>query len=267
MFEALDRAALKRRARELLQTAQVSPKGMTALYCSLTLLMSVLDYLAGSAISFSGAPTSGLELFRTFVTIFTTLAGWILVAGFTIYCMGIRQRDEMGYGTLFDGFSFTGKVITLNCTVNLLILLWSMLFVFPGFIAYYRYRFAYYNLYENPGLNILEALEMSKRQTKGMKLELFKLDMSYLGWALLSILPALVVDLRLYCEIISDPAALLTTAGASLPEVLLTGVWSLLVSLFYLPNYQCVSLDYFESAKANTTGRPAFPGNGPDGLF
>ena len=50
-----------------------------------------------------------------------------------------------------------------------------MLFVVPGIIAYYRYSFALYNLYDNPGLNIMEALEMSKQQTRGWKLELLKL--------------------------------------------------------------------------------------------
>lgn len=31
--------------------------------------------------------------------------------------------------------------------------------MFPGFIAFYRYRFAAYNLYENPDIGIFEALD------------------------------------------------------------------------------------------------------------
>ena len=189
MFDMPNRAELKQQARELLQTAQVSPKGLTALYCGLTLVLNLLDYFAGSLIP-GGAP----EVLTTFVSIFTNLAGWILAAGFTLYCMGIRRHEVTEYGTLFDGFSFTGKIIALNFVMSFFILLWSMLFVVPGIIAYYRYSFALYNLYDNPGLNIMEALEMSKQQTRGWKLELLKLDLSYLGWALLSLLPALYVD-------------------------------------------------------------------------
>ncbi len=37
----------------------------------------------------------------------------------------------------------------------------------------------------------MEALNLSKRQTQGYKMELFKLDLSYMGWILLSILPSL----------------------------------------------------------------------------
>ena len=63
--------------------------------------------------------------------------------------------------------------------------------MFPGFIAHYRYSFALYNLYENPDMDIMEALNLSKRQTQGYKMELFKLDLSYMGWILLSMLPSL----------------------------------------------------------------------------
>ena len=137
MFDMPNRAELKQQARELLQTAQVSPKGLTALYCGLTLVLNLLDYFAGSLIP-GGAP----EVLTTFVSIFTNLAGWILAAGFTLYCMGIRRHEVTEYGTLFDGFSFTGKIIALNFVMSFFILLWSMLFVVPGINAYYRNSFA-----------------------------------------------------------------------------------------------------------------------------
>lgn len=46
------------------------------------------------------------------------------------------------------------------------IALWSMLLIVPGIIAAYRYRFALYNLCENPELGVMEALAMSKAQTR-----------------------------------------------------------------------------------------------------
>lgn len=260
MFDMPNRAELKQQARELLHTAQVSPKGLTALYCGLTLALNLVDYFAGSLIP-GGAP----EILTTFVSIFTTLAGWILAAGFTLYCMGIRRREVTEYGTLFDGFSFTGKIIALNFVMSFFIFLWSMLFVVPGIIAYYRYRFALYNLYDNPGLSILEAMDMSKRQTRGWKLELLKLDLSYLGWMALSLLPALYVDGQRYIQALADPASILASSS-TLPEILVCGIWSLAVSLFFLPNYQCVSLDYFDAAKAAAPNTQPFRDNGPDDL-
>ena len=244
MVHTLDRASLKAQCRELLQTAQVSPKGLTALYCGLSLVLNLVDYAAGSF-----ASNGGPELLSMFASVFTMLAGWILATGFALYCMGIRQREIMDYGTLFDGFSFTGKIIALNFVMNFFICLWSMLFMIPGVIAYYRYRFALYNLCENPGLSVMEALDMSKRQTQGWKLELLKLDLSYLGWIVLSLLPVLL------------------TASSSLTEIIVCGMWSLAVSLFFLPNYQCVNLDCFDAAKAAVSGGQTFrQTDGPDDL-
>ena len=260
MFDMPSRADRKQQARELLQTAQVSPKGFTALYCGLTLALNLVDHFAGSLIP-GGTP----EIVTTFVAIFTNLAGWILASGFALYCMGIRRHEVTEYGTLFDGFSFTGKIVALNFIMSFFIFLWSTLFLIPGVIAYYRYRFALYNLYDDPELGVMEALEMSKRQTRGWKLELFKLDLSYLGWLALSLLPALYADGQRYMQIVTDPASILT-AGSTLMEVVVCGVWSLAVSLFYLPNYQCVNLDYFDAAKAAVPGGQGFRSSGPDDL-
>lgn len=247
------RAQRKAQARELLQTAQVSPKVMTALYCGITLLLDLAD-------SFITTP----EIVGSFVSIFTTLAGWVLAAGLVLYCMGIRRQERMEYVTLFDGFAFTGKIILLNILISLLTGLWAMLFFFPGVIAYYRYSFALYNLYEDPELNILEALRMSCRQTRGMKLELFKLDVSYIGWILLAMLPTVFFTFSGLIAAGWDPYVYLTTA-TPLWQSLADLAWSALVALFYLPNYHCVMLDYFDTAKAHLAEAASFrPEDGPE---
>ncbi len=58
---------------------------------------------------------------------------------------------------------------------------------YSGIIATYRYRFALYNLLENPDLGILEAINLSKEQTYGYKWQLFVLDLSFLGWLILDV--------------------------------------------------------------------------------
>ena len=47
MAELIDRKRLKAEMRELLSTAQVSPRGMAALYLGLAMVLGVLDYLSG----------------------------------------------------------------------------------------------------------------------------------------------------------------------------------------------------------------------------
>ena len=133
--------------------------------------------------SFMGLMNPGL--LGTFISILTGLMSMVLASGFVMYCMAIRRGERAEYLTLFDGFSFVGKVILLNIVIYLFTFFWSLLFVIPGIIAAYRYRFAYYNLCENPDMGVMEALNMSKAQTNGFKWQLFVLDLSFLGWQLL----------------------------------------------------------------------------------
>lgn len=274
--ELIDRKGMKTEVQEMLSGAQVSPRAITALYCGLLLVLNMVSAFAGDT-----------GFLSTFVTILTSLLNVILGAGFAMYCMAIRRSERAEYITLFDGFSFVGKLIGLTIVTALFIWLWSMLFIIPGIIAAYRYRFAPYNLYENPGIGVMEALEMSKRQTMGYKGQLFALGLSYLGWTLLASLPAIVEVGMLYYGLFSSAFDYMNGTIAAMPAdistfavlpawlwTLIISLWSMAVSLFYLPNYQCVELGYFETAKrtsgvgagAETPAIGAGPGAGPDGL-
>ena len=273
--ELIDRKSLKEEVRELLSGAQVSPMAMTALYTGLLLVLNLVSAFTGAGI------------ISTFVSILTSLLAILLGAGFAMYCMAIRRGERAEYLTLFGGFSFVGKLIALTIVTYAFIWLWSMLFVIPGIVAAYRYRFAPYNLYENPGIGVMEALEMSKRQTMGYKGQLLALDLSYIGWALLASLPAMVETGMMYYGMFSSYYDYMTGAIAVMPAdftvfallpawlwTLISGLWSMAVSLFFLPHFQCVELGYFETAKrtsgvgegAEPPAGNAWSSSGPDGL-
>lgn len=271
MAEKIDRKARKARVRELLADAQVSPKAMTALYLGLCLVLSLVDTLAG-----------GGGVLPMFVSILTSLLALTLGSGFALYCMAVRRGERSEFLTLFDGFSFVGKIIGLNIVIFFFTFLWSMLFAVPGIVAAYRYRFALYNLYENPGIGALEALDMSKRQTRGYKAQLFTLDLSYLGWSVLASLPAIAYAALTYREVCRLTEQFLSGAVSALPDpsgiyilmpdwawALVIGLWSLAAGLFYLAHFVCVELEYFETAKRTSgvgEGAEEAWSGGPDGL-
>lgn len=64
--------------------------------------------------------------------------------------------------------------------------LWSMLFVIPGIVKGYSYSLAMYIKSENPNIPASKAIELSTRMTNGHKMDLFVLDMSFIGWGILS---------------------------------------------------------------------------------
>lgn len=275
MVEWIDRKQLKADVKTLLADAQVSPKAMTALYLALLLVVSLVDEWAGG-----GQAVTDRNLLGIFVYVLAALLNAILSAGFVLYCMAVRRGERAEYLTLFDGFTFVGKIIALELLTSLFIILWSMLFVIPGIVAAYRYHFALYNLCENPGIGVMEALDMSKRQTWGYKSQLFILNWSYLGWELLSMFPLLIILGYIFNAAFQYQggnygswAMMAMHPGQLILWTILAGIWAFAVDLFYLPNFHCVKLGYFEIAKRTSgVGEDAAPqqdpwnGMGPDGL-
>ena len=258
MFEHIDRRRVKADSRAILRNAQVSPKAFFALYLGITALMSVCSYLTSAAGSGSTLFSGPAELF---VTIFTTLLTPILGIGVYLYCMAIRRGERAEYLVLFDGFSFAGKIIALYLLQLLFVFLWMMLFIFPGFVAAYRYRFAYQNLCANPSLTPLEALNLSKQQTNGYKLQLFQLDLSYFFWLILSALPAILLS-----SLVMDPELFNRIAAHPL-YVAAELLCSFVFGLIYMPGYYTSELAYYETAVRTSGQDPALPQSRDDESF
>ena len=109
-----------------------------------------------------------------------------LMLGLIMVCLNVTYGDNVEIGTLFKGFNYMGKAIALFLMVMFFTMLWSLLFVIPGIIKAYSYSMAFYILAENPEMSAREALNESKEITKGHKLDLFVLELSFILWGLLA---------------------------------------------------------------------------------
>lgn len=92
-------------------------------------------------------------------------------------------------GSLFSTFK-SGHYLTTIGTMfmyNLYIFLWSLLCLIPGIIKGYSYMMVPYIKSENPNLSADECINMSRQMTDGHKADLFYLDLSFIGWFILSI--------------------------------------------------------------------------------
>ncbi len=111
-----------------------------------------------------------------------------LTLGYIVFILAIFRRKETSPAEVFYGFEHFGRAFGLFVVVNVLVLLWSLLFIIPGIIASYRYGLAFFILADNPNIGIMDAINESKRLMYGNKMKLFCLDLSFIGWAILSVL-------------------------------------------------------------------------------
>lgn len=124
-----------------------------------------------------------------FLSFALRIMSMIITTGLIIFCLNtLRGSEETSHWNLFDGFSIFGRVFLLYFLEGIFILLWAMLFIFPAFIAYYRYSQAIYLLIDHPEMSPYQCLMESARIMSGHKWERFVLDLSFIGWILLIVL-------------------------------------------------------------------------------
>ncbi|MCL2082459.1 MAG: DUF975 family protein [Oscillospiraceae bacterium] len=125
---------------------------------------------------------------------FAVSIAWIIfVSWFQFNMVKIFQRVVFYNNTpqaneLFDDFNQCVNAAILYLLMGLFTFLWSLLLVVPGIIKGFSYSAAPYIMATNPGMKPLEAINRSKEIMHGRKMDLFVLELSFLGWALLATL-------------------------------------------------------------------------------
>lgn len=104
----------------------------------------------------------------------------------------IRHR-EANPTHVFDGFEYYVRAFTLSVIKSIFIMLWTMLFIIPGIVAIYRYSMAEFILAEEPRKGALQCISESKQMMRFNKMKLFVLQLTFLGWGILSMIPFILV--------------------------------------------------------------------------
>ena len=72
---------------------------------------------------------------------------------------------------------------------NVKILLWSVLLIVPGIMKAYEYAMIPYIVAEEPDIKNQPAFERSKKLMKGNKINLFKLQLKFIGLYIIALIP------------------------------------------------------------------------------
>lgn len=171
------------------------------------------ENLAQGALVIAGVVLLICVLIWALATVFSFLLGSFVGApigvGYRRYFMRNRL-EQASFDDLFSAFSgghYMDTVKTLFAT-NIRIWGWSLLFYFPGLVKYYEYYFVSYIAAENPTISKERVREISREMTTGHKWEIFVLELSFLGWALLFVVEEVFLAI-ISCGLLAVPGALL----------------------------------------------------------
>ena len=212
----IDRKAMKRAARLSMRDHRPSIYVTTLVFLVITAVLEMLS----TKLQFPGMKLTeifqyqmtgeGLDLLKsavghrsflgTALNFAINIMTLVVSAGFSLACLSVSRGEPAGIGTLLDPFAFLLKVFFLNFMCLLFITLWTLLLIVPGIIAAYRYSMALFILLDDPEKGVMQCIRESKEMTYGHKWELFVLDLSFLGWAILSVIPFVAIYTTPYIE-------------------------------------------------------------------
>lgn len=106
--------------------------------------------------------------------------------GFGLAYLFLKQsRDgmDMNLGDLFNGFTWDfGNTLLIGLMTMLFTALWSFLFMIPGIVKAYGWSMAYFIKADCPNYDWHRCMRASEVLMQGHKMELFLLDLSFIGW-------------------------------------------------------------------------------------
>ena len=214
----MNRPALKREARNLMGSASPNPILVGLVFVLIIYVLNTLCVkLTGVQVSVSDYTNALISgdygyfedivhdyhpgAFAVILDVALRLTTIVVSAGFVIFCMNTVRHMNSGYGNLLDGFGIFFRVIWLDILIAIFITLWSLLLVVPGIVAAYRYRMALFILLDNPDKSALACISESKRMMAGRKAELFVMDLSFIGWYILEIIPFVSIWVTPYTQL------------------------------------------------------------------
>lgn len=140
------------------------------------------------------------------------------------------------------------KTLKTSFLTNLFTILWSILLIIPGIIKAYSYALTPYIMKDmldsNHEMTATEAINESKEIMNGHKKELFLLDLSFLGWFLLVILP-------IYVGYICIIRGLILTSTSPILIGLILIIIGYIVSLWLAPYYRQTKVNYYRQLVGN----------------
>lgn len=141
-----------------------------------------------------GAAIIGMVIYMVISSVLSStgigafVTGLVSVGYISLFLTLLRGEKPTFEGCISAITENIGTKFIATLLVSLYTFLWSLLFIIPGIVKSYSYAMTPYILLDRPDLSPTEALKESEKMMNGHKMDLFILDLSFIGWILLSTL-------------------------------------------------------------------------------
>ena len=108
--------------------------------------------------------------------------------GATVYFLNLIRNEDLAYERLFDGYKDFVRIFLAGFLVTLCVAVGFILLIVPGIILELMFSQTSFILKDDPQISASDAMKKSAEMMKGHKMELFWLELSFIGWLILSIL-------------------------------------------------------------------------------
>ena len=121
--------------------------------------------------------------------------------GYAVFNLKLVDGKEVAFSDLFSQFHRFGEGFCMHLLVGVFTFLWSLLLVIPGIVKRYSYAMTPFILAEGRDLTANEAITASRKLMDGNKTRLFCLELSFIGWELLCIIPTVIAMMIVFSQI------------------------------------------------------------------
>jgi uncharacterized membrane protein len=117
----------------------------------------------------------------------TIVSGIFTIAALNVYIQMTRSPEPVSFSLFIEGLNNWWRATLATLWQFLWVFLWSLLFFIPGIVKSISYSMMPYIIAEYKNVSVAKAMKISMVITKGHKMDLFVLGLSFLGWILLSV--------------------------------------------------------------------------------
>lgn len=197
----ITRAALKKMSKDQLRGNWLWAIGLSIVPLLLSAIIndlnryvwsgqSLIDYLqdAADVLKYN----DGFRATSLIINLLVMLISWGVI--YSILAFRDNGQKPNIFKAMFSAYTngYLKETLLTGIMINVFTTLWTFLFVIPGIIKGYSYALTPYIMKDmidsDYKMSITEAITQSRKEMNGHKLDLFVLDLSFIGWWLLGII-------------------------------------------------------------------------------